>query len=213
MKGYAAVVPAMTQPIDSSVAAAYTEVMANCTVNGANPCVNGTYHNSSNPALVWQQYMQGLYTNTTGFSENSFYISQAGGKQPSYIAPMLLSYRGVNNPLAYTDGLVINNSSCTGQCVQDVYAFATFYNSPAIRNYICFSQDAPGVPPRRLSPAIASFWSQQVVSSDPWYTQFKSGFGMAQAFPNQGMQAARGSLETQLCTYMKANGIPDACKN
>lgn len=208
--GYQPLDKVMTSPPDPAVVADMAANMANCTVGGANNCLNGTFANSLTPGSPQIEYVKGRYGNTTGFSESSYYIFANGGTQPTAVAPMQLA-PGQNRPLAFTDGLVINAASCRAQCAADVTEFARFLNSPETRLYICFSKDAPGKPPRRLSPASASFYDEPEVQRDWMYQQFRSAFSTAQGFPNQGFPAARKTLQKQLCTMLQAT-IPDACK-
>jgi len=210
MNGYGPLDKVMTSPPDASVVNSMAAVMANCTISNSNNCLNGTFDNAST-SQAQIEYAKGTYATTTGFSETSFYIlATPGGSQPATIAPMLLA-AGKNDPLAFTDGLVVNASSCQAQCIEDVKTFAQFLNSPDTRVYICFSKDAPGKPPRHLSPASASFYEQTVVKNDWMYQQFHNAFSMAQGFPNQGFPAARLTLQKSLCTMLQAR-IPDACK-
>ncbi|HEY6138380.1 MAG TPA: hypothetical protein VI670_11510 [Thermoanaerobaculia bacterium] len=208
--GYQPLDRVMTSPPDPAVVADMATTMSTCTLAGANDCLNGTFANSPAPGLPQIEYVKGTYESTTGFSESSYYIFANGGTQPSVVTPMQLA-RGQNRPLAFTDGLVVNAASCPAQCAADVKTFAQFLDSPATRIYICFSQDAPGKPPRRLSPASASFYQQPIVQSDWMYQQFQRAFSTAQGFPNQGFPAARKTLQKQLCTMLQVT-IPDACK-
>jgi len=208
--GYVPLDKVMTSPPDPEVVKDMALTMANCTVNGANNCLNGTFANSPIAGLPQIEYVRGTYAKTTGFSESSYYIFANGGTQPASVAPMQLA-AGQNRPLAFTDGLVVNAKSCQAQCATDVKTFAQFLNDPMTRIYICFSKDAPGKPPRRLSPASASFYEQPEVIKDWMYQQFQPAFRNAQGFPNQGFPAARKTLQKQLCTTLQAT-IPDACK-
>jgi thiamine pyridinylase len=208
--GYGPLDKVMTSPPDPAVVSDMALTMATCTRNGVNDCLNGTFANSPTPGLPQIEYVKGTYAATSGFSESSYYIFANGGTQPSVVAPMQLA-AGQNRPLAFTDGLVVNAKSCQAQCAADVKTFAQFLNSPDTRIYICFSKDAPGKPPRRLSPASANFYQQPVVQSDWMYQQFQPAFSAAQGFPNQGFPAARKTLQKQLCTMLQVT-IPDACK-
>jgi thiamine pyridinylase len=210
LNGYSSVIPAMSLPLNPSVVAALTDVMVNCTTANTNNCLNGTFKNG--PAGAPQiAFVKGQFSNVTGYSESTFYTLANGGQRPSLVQPMVLAYQGANRPLAWTDGLVVNRASCTGQCVADVYTFAQFLNSNQVRNYIAFSGDAPaGTPPRYLSPAVNAFYTQPKVQSNPLYRQFQQGFNSAQNYPNQGYPAARNVLNAALCAALTAR-IPDAC--
>jgi thiamine pyridinylase len=205
--GYQPLDKVMVSPPDQKVVAGMAATMAFCLVDG-NDCLNGTFAKSVGQAQA--EYVHGPYQATTGFSETSYYIFLNGGTQPTTVMPMRLA-PPENRPLAFTDGLVVNAKSCQGQCAADVATFAQFLNSPETRSYICFSKDAPGKPPRRLSPASASFYQQAAVQGDPLYPIFQRAFNGAQGFPNQGFPAARKTLQKQLCTMLQVT-IPDACK-
>ena len=208
--GYVPLGNVLTSPPDSTVVNAMATVMAHCSENNANNCLNGVFHNGA-PGMPQAQYVQGQYDATTGFSETSYYIFANGGSLPQTVAPMLVTANGKNLPLAFTDGLVANKASCQAQCVADVQTFAQFLNSPGTRTYICFSQDAPaGAPPRRLSPASASFYEQAIVKNDPLYPVFYNAFSGAQGYPNQGFVTARQNLKSSLCKMLKP-AIQDAC--
>ena len=211
MNGFVPLNDVMTQPPDPTVVAAMSNIFLGCSANSANNCLNGVFKNSPTPGEAQAQYAQGNYSTTTGFSESLYYILVNQGPQPNVILPMVVADpMNANNPLAFTDSLVVNKASCTGLCLDDANTFAAFYNSPAVREYICFSQDTSNGPPRYLSPAVASFYQQPQVQANANYRAFQAGFTLAQGYPNQGLPAAKGTLNTQLCTALRAT-IPDAC--
>lgn len=206
--GYQPLGPVMNQPPDPTAFGNLQQVMANCTVGGANPCLNSTFKNGP-VCLAQREYVTGAFEYTTGFSEDTYCILSSGGHQPQFIAPMRLGPQ--QNPLAFTDGLVVNAAACTGQCVYDVYAFTNFLNDPDVRHFICYSGDAPaGTPPRYLSPAGLSFYSLPQVANDWYYQQFQAGFTSSHDFPNQGIQATHKQLNQELCSMLQTT-IPDAC--
>jgi thiamine pyridinylase len=205
--GYVPLDEVMKPPLDRQVVDGMRDVMSTCTISGSNDCLNTTFANKT--GLAQQQYVQGKYSYTTGFSESSFYILANGGERPAEIQPMLVS-PGENRPLAFTDGLTVNAASCKDQCAEDVKTFAKFLNSPTTRAYICFSKDAPpGTPPRYLSPASASFYHLSEVQNDWMYQQFRYAFEGARGFPNHGFPAARKTLNAALCDALRT--IPNAC--
>lgn len=211
LHGYVPLGPVMTQAPDPNVLNGMTAIFTGCNLNAANNCLNSTFKTGT-PGMPQQQYANGTYEMTTGFSESLFYILAAGGPHANVIQPMLVAAGTASfNPLAFTDALVVNQSSCLGQCVTDAYTFAQFLNSPQTRLYICYSGDAHGnAPPRYLSPASQSFYEQSQVANDPNYRSFSLAFSDAQPFPNEGLPESRKTLNVQLCTALKAT-IPDTC--
>ncbi len=209
--GYRDLGPVMAQPPDASVVSGMASIFTGCAVTSANDCLNGVFKAAA-PGLPQQEYANGTYLTTTGFSESLFYILNAGGPRSNVIQPMYVTTGAQSfNPLAFTDALVINRAGCVGQCVTDAYTFATFLNSAATRLYIAYSGDASGnAPPRYLSPAAQSFYAQTQVQNDPNYRAFSSTFSGAQPFPNDGLPQQRKVLNAQLCSMLRAS-IPDAC--
>ncbi len=211
LKGYVPLGPVMKQPPDSDVVSGMATVFSGCNLNNSNNCLNGSFKNGAD-GMPQQQYANGAYAMTTGFSESLYYILANGGRQNNVIEPMFVTSTVQSfNPLAFTDALVVNRTSCTGQCVKDAYLFAQFLNSPQTRLYICYSGDAHGnAPPRYLSPAAQSFYQQARVQNDPNYQLFSQAFSSAQPIPNAGLPQTRKTLNAQLCNALKAT-IPDAC--
>jgi PhoPQ-activated pathogenicity-related protein len=102
----------------------------------------------------------------------------------------------------FVDSLVFN-PHCTGACLANAQALATYLSSVPVRNAIAFSQDAPaGALPRYLLQASQDFYRAPPAAADPMYQAYLPIVQAAQAFPNthfpQSRKALQGSLNAAL---------------
>jgi hypothetical protein len=177
-------------------------VNATCLNNNANPCIDGTYHNSATPGVTEQAFATGQAGADMGFSEQSFYINTYAQPAPLYVAPAV--WGNQPQPLLFSDSFVTSTANCPvqSQCSADATAFTTLMTGQAMKAYIVESADQGG-PWRTLLVATEPFYSRPEITSNPMYNQYERVFETAAPFPNNFSPALQTQMKAAICQQLK----------
>jgi len=186
---------ALSLPLDAPAMASFEGVVRSCELEaGANPCLDGTFANTT---LAEEAFATGQANGFMGYTERLFFIRRAN---PGVALPEVISVPlGTGSaPAVFVDALVVN-AACTDTCAEDARAFTDFMKDPAVRSLIAFSGDAPqGTAPRYLLQASQSFYQQEPARSDPMYQKFRAFLDGVRPYPNQGFPENRRTLQAAL---------------
>jgi hypothetical protein len=169
---------AVAAPIDPTVIARIARFGRYCASSGADPCIDGTFHNAADGA-VEQAFDAGYAANSIGFSERSFFLElyQQAPASLSLVAVPWGDQPGAPK-LAYSDAFVTSRATCGNEpCATDAAGFAAFMTGAATKKYIALASDLPGGdPPRHLIVATKPFYDDDDVKADAIYAQLAGGF-------------------------------------
>lgn len=197
--GTAQLASSYSTALDPTTMSQLGNLIGACKSNGSNPCMDGTYKTGKDAQAAFASGKANAYL---GYTENLFYIldGHPGRPMPGILsAPMGTG----SHPTMFVDAITFNQA-CTGQCLADAQAFATFMSSVPTRNLIAFSQDVgPTATPRYLIQANGRFYSSQPAASDPAYGAYYPIVQASVAYPNQGFVPVRQAMDTALRAALK----------
>ncbi len=165
-------------------------VVEACEVVNGNPCLDKRYKDNTEAEKA---YALGKANGFFGYTERLHYIRSA---KPDSPLPSVISapVGDGTHPIMFVDALVFN-PDCSGQCLEDARAVASYMASVPVRTLIAFSQDAPpGAIPRYLLQASQGFYASAPASDDPMYRAYLPIVTKAQPYPNRGFPAVREEL-------------------
>lgn len=209
--GYGRIAEATQMPPDDAVIANLVALTDTCAVGEVNKCTNGAYKNTvgeSNGALE-HVFTSGQASNSTGFSEQSFYINHYGPVTPLYATPAV--WGPSPQPLLFSDAFVSSAATCGGAtpCAGDASTFTALMTGREMKNFIVESRDlGPGAPKRTLLVSNAAFWDQPQILNDPLYRQYSKALPTAKPFPNAFTKTLKADMGGQICDALKAKLKP-----
>jgi hypothetical protein len=212
----ATVAEAVAAPIDPTVIARIARFGTYCASSGADPCIDGTFHNGADGALE-QAFDAGYAANDIGFSERSFFLDFTSRRRlHSRLSPCLGGDQPGAPKLAYSDAFVTSRATCGKEpCATDAAGFAAFMTGAATKKYIALGSDLPGGdPPRHLIVATKPFYDDDDVKADPVYKQLASGFlkGEIRPYLNSFTPRLQYDLLSGICPILQQQSPGWKCK-
>ena len=179
------------EELDSSVRDGLARVGQACTATGTNYC--GDDH--------VERFVLGDADALIGYSERLHPILEGGGGTDGnlYVAAATLG-RG-DQPMLFTDALVLSRNCSTERCRDAASAFAAYYVSDEVFEVVLMSLDSgDSATPRYLLPSTTSAFDFGRVGADPLYRQLRQEVEGAASTPNRGVPEARdaGVIRTKL---------------
>ncbi len=113
------------------------------------------------------------------------------------------------NPLFWTDGLVINKNACDDRCMEATDQFVNYYNSVQAKNLIAFSEDSYTTsPPRYVLPATVDFYQEYGTKNNPYFPVFNRIIDSGRPFPSSGIVYNITERYEEICGLVR-DSIPD----
>jgi thiamine pyridinylase len=98
-----------------------------------------------------------------------------------------------DEPVLFTDALVLSPKCQSDKCKQAAAAFARFYTSDLTYETVLLGLDKSGAAPRYLLPGTSTAFNYGKVANDPIYQQLQKEIVGAIPFPILGVPDARNS--------------------
>lgn len=172
------------ETLDPSVRDGLERVGQACTSEETNYC-------SGNEDDIGE-FARGAADALIGYSERLHPILRQGGvtKDELHVASATLGEG--DQPMLFTDALVLSRNCTTQRCLDAAAAFASYYVSDEVFEVLLMSQDAgDSAVPRYLLPSTVSAFKFGMVGADRLYGQLRRELEGAGAFPNRGVAEAR----------------------
>ena len=172
------------ETLDPSVRDGLEKVAQACTSEETNYC-------SGDEDYVGE-FARGEADALIGYSERLHPILSRGGvtKDELHVASATLGEG--DQPMLFTDALVLSRNCTTQRCLDAAAAFASYYVSDEVFEVLLMSQDAgDSAVPRYLLPSTISAFNFGMVGADRLYGQLRQELEGARTFPNQGVPEAR----------------------
>ena len=177
---------------------------------GKNPTTDGTYH--SDPDLMINDIADSEHVFMYGYSENLGKVRKASAlkdKRKTALTTVSAPLDKANYLLTYTDAVVVNKSKYQSSTkrAEDIQKFVNFYSDLKLRTQYALGEDLPkdisGLPmedtrPRYVLPALKQFYTQEVVTKDPYYPMFHKALERSVAAPNHGFYDQKNELNKEL---------------
>ena len=177
--------------LESSIRDGLVRLGQACTAAGQNYC-GGDYV---------EMFARGDADALIGYSERLHTILDGGGGTQGnlYVASATLGQG--DQPMLFTDALVLSQNCSTERCRDAASAFAAYYVSDEVFEVVLMSLDVgESAVPRYLLPSTTSAFGFGTVSTDPLYRQLRREVEGAVSTPNRGVPEARdaGVIRTKL---------------
>lgn len=177
---------------DSSVRDGLARVGQACTAAGTNYC-GGDDH--------VETFVRGDADALIGYSERLHPILEGGGGIDGNLYVASATLGPGDQPLLFTDALVLSPNCSTERCRDAASAFAAYYVSDEVFEVVLMSLDSgDSAIPRYLLPSTTSAFDYGRVAADPLYRQLRQEVEGAVSTPNRGVPEARdvGVIRTTL---------------
>ena len=179
------------EELDSSVRDGLARVGQACSAEGTNYCGDDyveTFVRDDADALI-------------GYSERLHPILEGGGGADGNLNVASATLGRGDQPLLFTDALVLSRNCSTERCRDAASAFAAYYVSDEVFEVVLMSLDlGDSATPRYLLPSTTSAFDFGRVGADPLYRQLRQEVEGAASTPNRGVPEARdvGVIRTKL---------------
>lgn len=187
--------------LDEDVMVDLAALTERCSFNDANPCIDGTYDDYTDPNRAAVEFARGEAHATFGYSERLHYIikeSQARGVGVDDLDISLLPLGAGNEPILFADAFVMRKD-CDAACRAAATTFVQYMNAPETHEAIMLSRDSgAGLVPRYVIPASTRALTDTELASDPFYAAIRDAIQGGVAFPNQGFYARKGEVDCAL---------------
>ncbi|WP_437813772.1 extracellular solute-binding protein [Sorangium sp. So ce1078] len=169
--------------LDKDVEANLTKVGRACTHEGKNHC-------GGNAA---EAFAAGRVDTLFGYSEQ-LHDAVREGADPDNVTIVPATLGQTNRLLLFTDALVLSPQCSSAECQDAAAKFATFYTDARVYETVLLSRDGDQhAKPRYLLPATQAAFERPDVQADPIYSQLQRYVDGADAYPNEGVPAAKQS--------------------
>lgn len=169
--------------LDKDVEANLTKVGRACTHEGKNHC-------GGNAA---EAFAAGRVDALFGYSER-LHDAARKGTDPDNVTIVPATLGQTNRLLLFTDALVLSPQCSSAECKDAAAKFAAFYTDARVYETVLLSRDGDqDAKPRYLLPATQAAFERPDVQADPIYNQLQGYVGGADAYPNEGVPAAKQS--------------------
>ena len=177
--------------------------------DGTNPTTDGTYMYYNDSTKSTDDAADSNHIFMYGYSENIGAVQKASSlknmhkKVLNIVSPPLDQ---ANYLLTYTDAVVVNRSryDISPKRAKAIQDFVVFYTGLKLRTQYALGEDLPeGLPKegtrlRYVLPARKDFYSQEVVTNDPYYPMFHRALEQSVAAPNHGFHGQKDRLRLEL---------------
>lgn len=191
-----------TSTYDSGVLAGMKAFSSACDDAGANPCVDGTYHEDENFDLPAQRFAQQQADAMFGYSERLHTITKALGSASAAGIKISSAPLGSGSfPMIFTDAFVMSKS-CSGDsdCAAAAAAFVAYMSAASTFEWIMASGDAPegSRVPRYLMSASLDAYATPQISGDPHYATIDALTREGKSFPNSNLLDKKDQMEEDI---------------
>jgi thiamine pyridinylase len=193
---------ALIRPLDQKALEGLRTLSDLCKKDGANPCLDGTFHNDQKPNLAAEVFARGEADAFFGYSEQLHYIMSAIKDDGNiYISSLLIGDGSF--PILYTDAFVLRSGSDV-RVEKAAEAFVAFMNSPRVQEAVMMSLDTlPRAKPRYLIPATSSAFDTKSVRNDRYYKEIQRALKKAVPFPSIGILNTRAAIRDEIKAFLE----------
>jgi len=185
---------------DSAVLAGMKAFSATCDAAGANPCVDGTYHEDANFNLPAELFAQQKVDAMFGYSERLHAITTLGGGAGAAGIKISLAPLGSGNvPILFTDAFALSKK-CTGDCAVAAAAFVDYMSAASTYEWMLASEDAPeeSRAPRYVMSASLDAYATPKLSADPYYPIIDELTREGKSFPNSNVLGNKDQMKDDI---------------
>ena len=181
-------------------------------IDGKNPTTNGTYHGDAGSTKMINDIVDSDHVFMRSYSEILGRVRKASAlkdKRKRVLNIVSAPLDEANYLLTYTDAVIVNRSryDVSPERAKAIQDFVFFYTALQLRTQYALGADLPehieGLPkedtrPRYVLPARKDFYSQEVITNDPYYPMFHKALQRSVAAPNHDFYDQKNRLNTEL---------------